>query len=141
MREPIHAITVSPEKRVIITFSNDAEVAQLTPRGVRKVTQLTCTIYNEALKVIGQGVALKSPEDVDDPVVGMKLALTRALEDAVFSITRDERGAIWGVFNAERQHVEAARRNRTELRVRLRKLLASAYNPGALGGVIGAGGY
>lgn len=95
------AIRLNDRLSVIVTIRSEEPVEQLTSRGFQHVQQITARIYEaRGLRVLGEGVALRQPEDVQDDEKGAKLALTRAIEDASVygNFDKAARTVLWNTY-------------------------------------------
>lgn len=65
-----------------MTFKKENQ-SQLTTRGLQNIEVMTARIYAaNGLRILGEGIAIRQPEDAADDEKGAKLALARAVEDA-----------------------------------------------------------
>lgn len=106
-------------------IDHDAKVAQLTTRGFHTVKVTKATILDaDGLDFMGEGFSIYQPGDLDEPLVGVKLALTRATENVYPAFEKQERAKIFdamltgfrqvtGINNRAQEQVE---RYQAELR-------------------------
>lgn len=90
------AIRINEHLSVIPVFLKE-EVLQLTSAGTQYVERVTCMVYNaDGLRLLGEGIALRQPEDEANDHIGRRLALSRALKDAMMGLP--ERGQVFQAF-------------------------------------------
>jgi hypothetical protein len=125
-----NAIRINDNLSVVVLLDQNAQVGQLTSRGFHGVKVTKATILNaDGLDYISEGVSILQPDDAEDAQVGIKLALTRAVEGASFVLReKEERARIFNAMLDGFAQVDRLRTTREEIQqklARLRELLAS----------------
>lgn len=101
---PQRAIRINDSASVIVTFRKQ-QISQLTSEGLHDVTEITALIYTaNDLGYLSAGTSLGQPEDGQDDIIGMRLALRRALDWTPF--TSQERAKIYEAFLVEKQNIQ-----------------------------------